>query len=840
MGIFGEIPISTKVPTFIGKPIEDIKAVNAELYSKYQKNKESMDSIEIQMSKINSFDEDKPYIKELSENIKSKFETIKNNPFEMPFANTMVSDTFKDDIILNKQLNAIIKRKGDNDSIIQSLLDLKKGSVSATDGMTSSSKTKANIDEYTQDSIDYALLYHKSINRGPTMIDENGSILNPIKSYTPVAYPDMTKEIIDAISKMPTNKRESYIGKNNIQGAPDEYYIKRQIESKTKEEIYNLGKTLLSDNPKFNEWVNQEVFFEKIRNTERDENGLLKFKENGELAVNYNQDELFYNEQFRNYLTNKYETLNNKNQRVALNKDIGKIGSDNNLFKLYFSNQNRLEKEYLEFTHDKVAYSSLASIANAYDIENKTYDEIKNELFILKYKQKLDIDTQTTARATVAPTAIETESLLNLKNEKSKWNSEILSYKNPNTNKENKFNNLNNLNYILAKSTENISKVINKLDLNNEKVVNSLILGLENAIENNSFIGLENFSDNQNLKQISSILNKPIKQQNGELLNNREKAIYIYNTFLKKDKTNFKNTMSFLSAYSQLNSSDSNSKMIDRIQKISTENNIDTFNISNSEMVSIPIKANSIRTEGGKVIPHPMSQYFENHNNSVSDNTTDYHVFGFNTSKGMFLNENKFRKIIKGDKIEVNPSEIRFKATGNLSKNPIDGYYGAMKYEMTDKQGNPIYLYDEENEKLITNSLMMANNNKAQGANFAYEVSGMLSDNNLNDQNTINIGNEIKKNVIVGSVDNLLTSGYNGIQQVNIILPANLTKENFDREGKLSVKIINNPDGTFNVLKVKDFINDNGEVSYSTEKLGGTFRDKENFKTFLYNSLLNK
>ena len=35
MGIFGEIPMSTKVPTFIGKPIDDIKAVNAELYAKY-------------------------------------------------------------------------------------------------------------------------------------------------------------------------------------------------------------------------------------------------------------------------------------------------------------------------------------------------------------------------------------------------------------------------------------------------------------------------------------------------------------------------------------------------------------------------------------------------------------------------------------------------------------------------------------------------------------------------------------------------------------------------------------------------------------------------------------
>ena len=59
------------------------------------KNKEAMDAIEIQMSKINVVDGDKPYIRELSEGIKSKFQSIAGNPFEMPYANTMISDTFK-------------------------------------------------------------------------------------------------------------------------------------------------------------------------------------------------------------------------------------------------------------------------------------------------------------------------------------------------------------------------------------------------------------------------------------------------------------------------------------------------------------------------------------------------------------------------------------------------------------------------------------------------------------------------------------------------------------------------------------------------------------------------
>ena len=111
MGIFGEIPMSTKVPTFIGKPIEDIKAVNAELYAKYNKNKEAMDAIDIQMSKIDARKYDKPYINELSNSIKTKFDAVKNNPFKMPYANTMVSDTFKNDVVMNKKIECYYEAK---------------------------------------------------------------------------------------------------------------------------------------------------------------------------------------------------------------------------------------------------------------------------------------------------------------------------------------------------------------------------------------------------------------------------------------------------------------------------------------------------------------------------------------------------------------------------------------------------------------------------------------------------------------------------------------------------------------------------------------------------------
>ena len=210
---------------------------------------------------------------------------------------------------MNKKLNAIIKRKSDNDLQIQSILSLNDSLFSEGDNVSTStgktSQTKSNKKGYyTKGSIDKALLYHNSINDAETMIDENGTILNPIKSYKPVEYIDMTNDLIDALTKMEPNEAQAYIGKFKSMA---DYHIKEQIETLSQDRIYTLASTILGNNPKFKEWVDQEAFFARIDNTERDENGKLKFTENGELKTNFDVNTLMNNKQFRSFLEHQFE-----------------------------------------------------------------------------------------------------------------------------------------------------------------------------------------------------------------------------------------------------------------------------------------------------------------------------------------------------------------------------------------------------------------------------------------------------------------------------------------------------------------------------------------------------
>ena len=97
------------------------------------------------------------------------------------------------------------------------------------------------------------------------------------------------------------------------------------------QKLYNLGKDLLGNNPRVVEFAKQEVFFAKMDNANRDENGLLKFKD-GELDIEYDLEKFSKSQAFRNYLTMKYEKLDVKKNKTPVNKAVGLIGTNNKDF----------------------------------------------------------------------------------------------------------------------------------------------------------------------------------------------------------------------------------------------------------------------------------------------------------------------------------------------------------------------------------------------------------------------------------------------------------------------------------------------------------------------------
>lgn len=376
--------MSTKVPTFIGKPIDDIKAVNAELYAKYNQNKEAMDAIEIQMSKINVVDGDKPYIRELSEGIKSKFQSIAGNPFEMPYANTMISDTFKNDIITNKKLNGMIERKSQIDSGYQEIRGLYNPTEIANSKSKSGSSSKGS---YSKRIVDNSSKIFSSLNQGATKFDENGEVLNPVKNFTPVPEINLVEKVLDHIGKLKADGSSTGLRGSGVPGILEHGYV----EKLTPDKIKSLANLFFNNDADYMAWKEQEVLFNQVENAELDENGLIKYNPNGTIKTNYDYNTLKNNTQFRNFLKYQNEDYDAKaNSWKPKVKEIGAIGTNNEDFDKYYSgNIDKMLPDYYNFIANKRQLEETENLVNAFKYQTYKAD-YKNDNFALeRYKLAL-------------------------------------------------------------------------------------------------------------------------------------------------------------------------------------------------------------------------------------------------------------------------------------------------------------------------------------------------------------------------------------------------------------------------------------------------------------------
>lgn len=839
--------MNTKVPTFIGKPIDDIKAVNAELYAKYNKNKEAMDAIEIQMSKMDVMSEDKEDVKALNDEIVGDFKKVADNPFEMPYANNFISDTFKNKIVLNKHLNNMLSRKSNLNANLQRLESLRGGTNDVTlDGGGNTKSGSKKGEYYSNETIDLSKKYTEDINRGKTKTDKNGNLINPIRSYNPIRNINVIDKLIDVITKMPINKKQYYLPKGLPANAPEEYHIKQTLETKTEEEIRNLGYQLLNNDAEFQEFVNQKVFFERIKNTERDENGRLKFDENQNLITNYNIDELHNNKQFINYLKGTYENFDSKNKKlIPRDKGIGLIGSDKDAFYKHFNTKEKLEKEYLNYIKEKEIISQVDYLAKALAVKNVSYDEIENKIFTINYKAGIDAKIQNTLVASKSYTKLEQSSLLLNNTLKTNFQSTINTLSNSNLTPIQKNALRNDAHLVIHKQAGNVKGILGKL-VNYHNIGGEMAAGIAEAYEKGQFKGIENFIEGgPTIKHIMNVLSTG-KGKQGNQLNAQAIGLFVVNS-LKNFEGNENEILSNIIAYSQLNSQqDDSSPLINRMQNIADKLGTPSYDISNEEVTTIPISSEDVTK--GRMPQHPLAQFFENQERNIS-NAADYNVVGTNKTFKSYIDEGTFKVASKntGGGIttkDVNDKNgIRIVPTGRLLTNQKNGYYGVMEYKFVDRLGNAVYrLNDDKTEE---KTILLANSSKDAGANDMITIGKHLI-NDYNDPSTIENGERIIKDVVTGDIKGLALD-YGGHQNVSIKLPKNLTNSSEDVTMNKRFIIENNENnGTFKVQEVIldegtklpiEKVDKNGRKTTTTIQRGGEFRSVEDFQEYYYNEL---
>lgn len=95
MGLFDNFKIGASLPTYLGKPVEDIKALNSELTNRYIANKQMKDKIEVALANEKTFDAHKGNVLDVQNKVTDRLSNIEaNNAYG--FGDWEVGQAYKD------------------------------------------------------------------------------------------------------------------------------------------------------------------------------------------------------------------------------------------------------------------------------------------------------------------------------------------------------------------------------------------------------------------------------------------------------------------------------------------------------------------------------------------------------------------------------------------------------------------------------------------------------------------------------------------------------------------------------------------------------------------------
>ena len=337
--------MSNSLPSPELLPMENIQAVHQELGKAFEHNTATAESLEQQLNKTKLRDNKQWYAKKLAKETTEAINTVRDSPFEMPYANKMIRNLANEKYINNIELHEHIRDKQNEDQYYSEMSNLRKGYTMLDEGEQDIDGESSGgggskyrkTERYPSDIIDKSILITKSRNQKEAIYDpETGMLENSFSGYQPVPPIDISEALIKNIDKVKDYYDES--GGSDLQGTSREQFLK-QVKTKTldrsKAEI--LARRILSENHHYNDYLKQKVLFEKVDNTIRDENGLLTFDENGDYNDLNVIDKAWSNPKFRSYLEDQFEEVKVdkvgvEGSREAKSKEIGLVASNKDDF----------------------------------------------------------------------------------------------------------------------------------------------------------------------------------------------------------------------------------------------------------------------------------------------------------------------------------------------------------------------------------------------------------------------------------------------------------------------------------------------------------------------------
>lgn len=268
--IFDDITTATPENVYAGMPVQEVKALNAEMSSQYQQNKAAKDALDVMANNLDVEDRNYQIKKRVIDETKAGFKDLLDKG-DYQNAKYLVTDTVKR-LSMDNQLQASLKSQQNKKATIKELNERLEGFTEDVDDK--GKVTRKPVDKISKDAYDYALnRIGRENTKEITYNPQTGKTENMFTSPTILADQSsaIAQETMTTIENwkataMGTDKSSPLqLGDNsyvihNIGGVEKVFKNGKEVEYN---EVANALKQHIANQTKYTDYLNQQTEIQK-------------------------------------------------------------------------------------------------------------------------------------------------------------------------------------------------------------------------------------------------------------------------------------------------------------------------------------------------------------------------------------------------------------------------------------------------------------------------------------------------------------------------------------------------------------------------------------------------
>lgn len=251
MAIFQDLIYARPMPQYVPLPVAQFEATAGALQDRYDTNLAATDKLQAELANMDARDINRPLLQSITDRARQQLDQIAEAGDYENAASTVRR----------------VARELGNDSLLRAILQDKQAYDAYNKGLEGIQKDIKD----PQRLID-ARAYSQAMNTKPVELGPNGEYLNVFSGYTPVATPDISKQVTEFMGKIKADGAPAVVGKDK-DGKPiymrkinNAYYVEGHEKGLSEVEAAQMIAKYMANDPTISAYYQEGYMFDRFRN----------------------------------------------------------------------------------------------------------------------------------------------------------------------------------------------------------------------------------------------------------------------------------------------------------------------------------------------------------------------------------------------------------------------------------------------------------------------------------------------------------------------------------------------------------------------------------------------